>query len=309
MVDDKEDAVKSPFSINIPGKEIDRSLAEILTAMLHPVAAEVGSLLRDTVGIASDRIRMKRERNTQLGMDQVRTELNKAGIAIDAITPPKEEELHLLISGLSLTDDEHVRKLWAGLFAQALIPDTSATAERPFISVLESLSPMDAKIIDFLAFVLRTEADLKNELQRIAPGDPALSAEEEGTARAAANLHNHELRQNAVRCIEDKASEYGLDVLAKGDWSDNLIRQGIIERAPYQIQKPSLPRPSRLDDRAVGQFVQYFAQRFELLDKVKKYDTAIPSGVLSKNQMQGQFILSVALTSFGMRLAKSCRLI
>jgi len=151
------------------GKEIDAALGDVVRGLLRRPAEAVGDLVADGIGILGDRVRRKRELNAKLGMEEVRAKLDAADVDMKDITPPMEEELHLLMNGLSLADDENVRDMWAGLFASALKPDAETEAERPYISILESLSPMDAKIIDLLAFIQRTDADLRANAERFVP--------------------------------------------------------------------------------------------------------------------------------------------
>lgn len=199
--DDKGEGNGTGLSI---GKEIDRSLAEIITSLLKPGATEVGNLLGDTIGLAADRMRWKRQLNAHIGLGEVRKKLEAANVDMKDITPPKEEELHLLISGLSLSDDENVRDMWAGLFAKALEPNSQVSAERPFISVLQSLSPMDAKVIDFLAFAARTDEDLQRNAKKIIPKDFAKVTAEEKEIIKKHQTENVGRLRAAIKLIEDR---------------------------------------------------------------------------------------------------------
>jgi hypothetical protein len=146
------DNAKDGLSINL-GKETGAAVGEVIRNLLSSPAKEAGDLLADGIGILGDKIRQKRELNAQAGLDSVRKKLDAAGVAIEDVEPPKLEEMHQLVNGLSLVDDTSLRELWAGLFTKALEPQSGITPERPFLSILDSLSPLDAKIIHFIAFV------------------------------------------------------------------------------------------------------------------------------------------------------------
>ncbi len=152
-------------SVNVSvGKEIDRSIGDLITSLLKPTATELGNPMGDYIGLASDKIRRKRETNASLGMAEVRKKLAAADVSPEEIAPPKEEDLHLLLTGISLTDDPGIRVLWAGIFTNALDQKVGEAPSRAYLRVLQTLSPLDAKIIDFLAFAIRTDAELKLSL-------------------------------------------------------------------------------------------------------------------------------------------------
>jgi hypothetical protein len=111
-----------------------------------------------------------------------------------------------------------VRDMWVGLFAKALDPNSDVTAERPFLSILQSLSDADAKIIDLLCFISRKEIELESNLSSV------LNAESnENTQTLIAKS-----RGEMVRIIRLKAEDYALSDLEDSSWSENLMRQGIL---------------------------------------------------------------------------------
>ena len=144
MTSDGSDGPKTSIDASV-GKETDAALGDVIRGLLQKPSEAVGDLVADGIGILGDWVRRKRELNAKLGMEEVRRRLDADGVDMKDITPPKEEELHLLMNGMSLADDQNVRDMWAGLFAKALEPNSETVAERPFISVLDSLSPLDAK--------------------------------------------------------------------------------------------------------------------------------------------------------------------
>jgi hypothetical protein len=294
MAKDDAPEAKSPTSIDISlGKEIDRSLADIVTALLKPAATEFGNIIGDTIGIASDRIRLKREKNLRLGLDQVSADLQSAGVPLDAITTPKEEELHLCFTGLSLADDQNVRDLWVGLLAQALKPEGKSIAERPFITVLEALSPLDARIVAFIAFVDSLERDLEEQYRR---------------GRQEAESSFEKKIKSTVTMIKNRASELSLTALEDG-WADNLLRHGIIRRNIERSPPPQLPYFGGLDDRALMNVVNHFTSRFELIDRLEELESSAPGQLYEVLGADQHILMHMRFSKFGMRLVTACGLV
>ncbi len=291
------------------GTEIDRSIGELISALLKPAATELGSLIGDTIGLLSDPIRKKRKLNAEKGLSEVRAKLEASGVEMKDITPPKEEELHLLIEGISLSDDENIRNLWTGIFAEALKPDSGVSAERPFIAVLNSLTGLDAKIIEFLAFVIRTDSNLRREMKQFIPQSVTdITAQDKAQLEEVAKK-NSQLRLAAIEEIENKGKLSGLDSLSGSEWSDNLLRQGIVEipAKPRQRTNQLVARGS--DRRAIDEIVEHLNQQVNVLDEYVERNSARPKNLFAKDRFTGKIMLEVQLTEFGERLVKACGLV
>lgn len=300
---------KGPLSIDVAlAKETDRAVGDVIRALFLPPASELGNLLGDAIGLASDVVRRKRLVNARLGMEEVRERLAQAGVNPQDIVPPKEEDLHLLLEGLSLADDSDVRKLWTGLFASALEPGSGVAVERPFISVLQSLTPMDAKVIDFLAFVQQTDQD-----QRVGPGphpkEFSNPTPEEVEELKEFNRNVGQRRMQAIATIKTKAKDYGLDDVLDKPWSENLLRQGLIQRSPVKVPYARDPELRSMDERGMLQFMQEMAQKIHIMGELSKRSEQVPTRLLSKMQTPGTINLELVLSPFGQRLAHACGLI
>ena len=185
---------KVGVSINIGlGKETDAALGDALRQLLLKPTKEAGDLISDSIGLFGDKIKRKRMLNARLGLEGVRKTLEASNVDMKNITPPAEEELHLLLEGMSLSGDKSVREMWSGLFAKALEPGSGVKAERQFMIVLQSLSPMDAKIIDFLGFLDKVDRDLRhfaNQSRASTPKDLVnMSSEEKETLKEIQNAN------------------------------------------------------------------------------------------------------------------------
>jgi len=289
------------------GKGIDKSVGEILTSLLKPGATELGNLFGDGIGLISDKIRIKRELNAKLGLEQVRKKLPQADAELIEVTPPSTEELYLLIAGLSLADDINVRDLWAGLFAKSIEVNSKINAERSYISILQSLSPMDAKIIDLITFTVRTEREINVVTRQVLrPNIKPLTAEA-SAAIENAEAESRKLCEAAIRNVQELAVRHGLTSLSSVEWSGNLMRQGIIERSP----PPGLPmfgmNSNSLDD---------MQRKIAGLSELAKWNSTAPKELLSNNNSAHlvlhtgtAILLQVRLTRFGKQFAEACGLL
>lgn len=309
MVSEGGGSPKTSIDVSV-GKEIDAALGDVVRGLLRKPAEAVGDLVADGIGILGDRVRRKRELNAKLGMEEVRAKLDAADVDLKDITPPKEEELHLLMNGLSLADDENVRGMWAGLFARALKPDAETEAERQYISILESLSPMDAKIIDLLAFIQRSDAEVGENFEQFTPKSlMSFTPEEEDQAKKI-RMKNAELQKRAVAAIQKKSEEYGLAEKGSPSWADNLMRQGVIERTPVQqLKNLSSFGPRIRDERDVAQALEEFHESLRETQEIAKRQASPPEQLFSPHAFGPQLNLEVQFTAFGTRFAEACGLL
>ena len=291
------------------GQEIDAALGDVIRSALIRPAEALGDLASDAIGILGDRVKRKRQLNAMLGLEEVRKKLESNDVDMKDITPPKEEELHLLMNGLSLTDDEKVREMWAGLFAKALDPNSEITAERPFISVLQTLSPMDAKVIDFLAFTEKTDKDLRSKAQGFRPKEFGSIDPEERQRLDKLRTEIAARQKQAVKAIQDKAAEYGMDTLPGDGWADNLIRQDIIERIPTPQTQIEATRNGLFPRRELHEVVGRLDQQVKVLSQVVSRSASPPQRVIAKQNSSPLVHLEIGFTNFGRRLATACGLL
>ena len=308
QLSDEKTPAPSGFKFEI-AKEIDKALADVLRGLFERPAQAVGDLASDAIGIFGDRIKRKREINAQIGIEEVRKKLEAANVEMKDITPPAEEELHLLVTGLSLTVDANLRDLWAGLFANALDPSSPVKAERPFLSVLQSLSPTDAKVIEFLTFISRTEAELRRSAKTFRPANISrISAEEESTMKGIMKV-NLECQRAAIKSIEDKAKEYGFDNPPDSSWAENLFRQGVVERTPLQQPLISPPQIQRTNERTILEMANYLEKKIGVMDESAKRKASPPQKFFSRGGFGPQLNLEIQLSSFGRRFSEACGLL
>lgn len=309
MTSDDSGGPKTSLDINV-GKEIDAALGDILRGLFEKPSKAVGDLVADGIGILGDRVKKKRELNAELGIEEVRKRLEVNGVSMKDITPPKEEEIHLLLSGMSLVDDEGVRGMWAGLFAKALDPNASTIAERPFITVLESLSPSDAKIIDLLAFIQRMDAEAKSNLKGFAPKDWTKITPEEQEKLNEYHKKNVDVQKEVVSLIVGKAEEYGLMSKNEIVFLDNLMRLGIIERTPVQQSRHlSAIDLSFRDEREMRRALEELLGSLQEVEEISRRQVARPEQIFTRHPYSHQLILEVNLTAFGQRFASACGLL
>lgn len=213
------------------------------------------------------------------------------------------------MDGLSLANDEKVRAMWAGLFAKALEPDSGVIAERPFFSVLQSLSPLDAKIIDLLAFITKTDSELKRSVEKFIPMDFTKITPKEKKKKEAVYKSSKELENKAILAIEDKAEEYGLKSISDPNWAENLMRLGVIERTALQHQNLGSIQVRSFDERAMLRGIMELTKQVEYMGLVAKRSSSAPETLFSTSAFNPRLRLELQLSIFGKRFAEACGLI
>lgn len=286
-------------------KGIDTALSDALRDLLHEPAKEVGSLFANTIGLAGDWIKRKRAINLQLGGQEARAKLSAAGVKLDEIAAPREEELYLLLNGMSLAGDADLRNMWAGLFAKSLDPNSSVSAERPFISVLESLSPMDVKVIDFITFTTMTDKKLQESITKLGQNDPIKSNQEEWKETNADFKTVSDLRNKAVRSIKEKADEYGLTSPDPG-CLDNLLRQGVLVRRPLPKRSPSISSLRLNDAHEIAKSIIQIKQQIIDEEEAEKRNSASPEKLFTISRDGDCITMEIELSNFGRRFAEAC---
>lgn len=169
---------------------------------------------------------------------------------------------------------------------------------------------MDAKIIELLAFIQRTEVYLKKQAKQFRPQDFAKITPEEKERMGEVQQENMALQKQAIETIRKKADDYGLVSISLPGWGDNLMRQGVIMRTPVQQfgHIPSLDL-GRSGDRELLQAFSDVHQRLEKMQQIARRNTSTPETLFSQNAFGPQINLEVQLTDFGKRLASACGII
>lgn len=301
--------VENNVDISEFGKETDKSLADIMRAALYPGAGEFGLLLKDTIGLVGDRVRLKRQQNVALAMDQTRQKLEAHQVEMKDITPPDEEELHMVIEGMSLAKTDELRNMWAGMLAKALDPASDVTIERPFVTTLESLSAQDVKIVDLLAMIDRSFTVLKFQQEGFTPKDQANLTDIEIEEAQAVGARNLQRRSDVVVSIFEKADSYGLSGTLVEGWTGNLFRLGVvelaIEKAGFRSLNGLAGMHKQFPDKALKTLEVYLEEDV----KRRHLQETEPDFLVRRSRMSGpEMDKSVTFTSFGRRFAHACGL-
>jgi hypothetical protein len=176
--------------------------------------------------------------------------------------------------------------------------------------VLESLSPLDAKVIDLLVFIQNTDAELKAKAKQFVPKSFKQITPEEKEMASQIQKENAELQQHAISSIRQKANAYGLSDTNGASWAENLLRQGIIERTPvHQFDQLSAFGPTIRDERDLAVAIGEFHKTLKEMQEIAKRQASPPEHLFSQNAFGPQLNLEVQLTAFGKRFASACGLI
>lgn len=266
MPSDDNQKPKAAFTLSV-GKEIDSALADIIRGLLKRPSEELGNLMADGIGIISDRVRQKRLINAQMGLEQTRIVLEDRNVQLKDITPPSEEDVYIALEGMSVSNDENIRKLWSGLLANALDPSRNQGIDRPIASTISSLSPADACIIKYASFVNNQNRSIQLEARK------AAGIEERAWLTVGEAKRIEDARIAMVGRIEDfmnSASQletaFNLPGIAKeATWPDNLVRLGIIrsKSEEYSSKVPTLRFRGEREDGKFQAILEYLEKRFE----------------------------------------------
>lgn len=310
MENDQKGEVGTSMSVNV-GKGVDAALGDVVRGLLKKPAEEAGNLLADGIGILGDRVRRKRLHNTQRGLEETRTMLEAKDVELKNITPPFEEELHVVLEGMSLSGDDHVRKLWSGLLASALTPESYQRIDRPITSAIAALTPADAKVIEFAAFVTKENRAIQRDAE-LSAGVEGKSLKTFGDwdrvekARAAMGERLVAFIERVIQMEKDFDLQ---TVTASPDWSDNLERLGVIKAKPESYNTATSP-PSihtDADGRDVKVILDYVERRIEEAEGLAL--EGIEIGFLYRvDQQKKRVELGVGFTRFGEKLCKACGL-
>lgn len=312
MAGDTKDEGGASLNVSV-SKEIDAALGDVIRGLLKKPAEEAGNLLADGIGILGDRVRRKRLLNIHLGLENTRTILKAKSVELKDITPPSEEELHVVLDGMSVSGDEHVRKLWSGLLASALSPEGNQNIDRPISSAIASLSPADAMVIEFAAFVTKENRAIQQDAERAAGVESKRFKTYGDISRV--KEAREAMGERLTVFIEHAAQmekEFELPkVSAQPDWSDNLARLGIIRPRPDEYSPASSPpsiRGIEVDGRDFSEIIKYVESRIDEAEGLALEGLEIE--FLSRLDPQEHRIwLGFELTRFGEKLCNACSLL
>lgn len=285
---------------------IGPALGDVIRNLLRKPAEEAGNLIADGIGILGDRVKRKRELNAQIGLSEVSRKLEELNVSIESIIPPKEEQIHLLVEGLSLTDDQSVRDMWVGLFAKALEPGSGVTVERSYINVLQSISSTDAKVISFLAFVSNVDDDFRRKANDIIRSREIIAASADSQDL---NAIISEFRRDGISLIKNKAEEYGIENLNNGYYLENLTRLGVIKKVVDSYSEGDAGRPPPGGYRDISAALAHLTSRVDRLARVSSQRVSPPHAIISDWKKLGvDSKMGVKFTGFGRGLVESCGL-
>jgi Abortive infection alpha len=307
-----------PVSVNVNtdvGKETDKTVGDILRALLLKPATELGTLIGDGIGILGDKVRALRLKNIELGMQETRKQLEARSLDLKDITPPDEIEFHGVLEGMSTSTDENIRRLWAGLLAISLDPNRSETIERSITTVIDALNAQDARVISFLVFAELQQKILQEratefypriiEKARLMSHDPEAKESHKSLRGELTELQTF-FSQRIVRL----ATKYDIlftrgDQAGKRDWFLNLDRLGLIELSGSSISSKVSRIRMHASDVSTARSLETMA---EAIQELAKHSVSDSGDVYLIEDGRWHVSLGVMLTPFGRKFAATCGL-
>ena len=116
------------------------------------VARIIGGALEEAGGMLTDNVRFRRAvRALRL---EKRFEEIRAEMSIDAAVKPLNMNIALpLIEAASLQEDDELQDMFAHLLVNGTNPDSGTQVQRSYVSILQDLTPLSAKLLDMLCKV------------------------------------------------------------------------------------------------------------------------------------------------------------
>ncbi len=291
---------------------ISRAWGDVIRALLMKPADEVGSLVGDAIGIFGDRVKIKREQNVRLALEDTGKKLSAQAIDLKDITPPDEESLHTVIYGMSLASDEKIRQLWSSILAKAVNPNNDTTIQRPVTNVLEALSPVDARIIEIGAFVIREKQAIRTVVEKLAGTfgkEPRFMSDHYKETEVIDGMP--EVVESFMEKLKQKLTELDISEIGRDKtWPDNLIRLGIIMPAEdindSMASNPFRDFDVRRDD--LSTVINYFNQQIGYA-RTQATSPQDPKYILFVGNSFGSVSLGFKFTRFGEKFCRACGLI
>ncbi|MCW8843342.1 MAG: DUF4393 domain-containing protein [Rhodobacteraceae bacterium] len=308
-------------NVHLFGKETDAALAEIVRGALGKPTSAVGDLVESGVGILHDHVRIFRMANTADGVLKVKRKLEAKGINAHDAQRISEGNFYELLDGMSRTDDAGLQDMWSQLIAEAMDPKTSTKADRSFTSVLNQMTPMDAKVLNFIGFAEAALRQAEGEHRR--KGNAVL--QKRGSAdemmKKAQELSRDGMKSANMTMSEmgRYISEHGLETDDVIDSVVNLVRLGVIAESLAPVSGPSLHAPrgnSSRDIQHMAQQMQRELERFGELERKRQSPVEEPKKLfeyfsplqlgLPAEEVEHWVRVNYVFTQFGLRLGRGC---
>jgi len=107
-----------------------------------------GDLVKDSVGLVSDRLKFFRIERFFSFKEKTEKKLKEKGIKVTIPIPPK---LALpLIEAATVENDDSLQQRWSNMLSNAIDPSFKGSITRNFVSILEQMNPSDVIILDTL---------------------------------------------------------------------------------------------------------------------------------------------------------------
>ncbi|WP_347141025.1 Abi-alpha family protein [Paracoccus sp. SSK6] len=295
--------------VSVPGGEIDKAAAEVLTRVLGAPADEAGGAFGDMVGMVRDRISAWRHINRLRIAKQTVQKIKDEGLEPGDLNALPLREVPAVLEAISDVDQDELSELWAGLLADAMSPKNHRSADKHLVAVLKSMTEEDALL--FSAFVMSDE--LRKVMWRRGK-------------RASRKIFQHkdDGEEELKRLADEMTKESGELIQAPLDYLhgklaplmpgeryrisvENLIELGLVEygdsnsRKSASTQIPSIPMRHNGD---LGPLVSSIMKAIELPEKNiarwRKFPVEAPRGFIPA--------FALLLTPKGKRLVESCQI-
>lgn len=292
-------------NIIVPGESLDKAAADVLKSALNLPATEASGLLGDAIGVIGDRLKVFRFENRVSCLIAAGDRLAKKGLTLEQAKQISEGEAYDLLEGMGGADNPDTRRMWAGLMASAMDPESGVSADKGFVRILEAMSQREARIIEFLADVKLFEESGRAEAQEFS----AKVNEAGGDMQSEILQHwieeSNERKTVARGLLTKKASSLG--ELGSGDLL-NLRRLGLVETIGHSTS-PRIDFYGRgRDSRELEHLVEEIGKRIEGIETTLSVNDDSQEGAIQVTS-RGDLQISCKLSRFGEQFIEACGLL
>lgn len=290
----------------IPGGEIDKAAAELVTTALNIPAKEASGLLGDVVGVIADRLKVFRYENRIACILGARNRLAAKGIQLEDAKRISEGNVYDLLDGMGSAENENIRKLWSGLLANAMDPKHETNAERPHTETLRNLTKNDVLILEFLAAFVRFENWEMTERNALPQHSTLDNEEKKKRIKASIQVFREKVEEKR-EVLQSLFNDLGIDEIQKDTAALlNLRRLGLIE----SVSERDFGNHLYLSDEKMHYVVEAINELREEQKKSRRILAANDDGqhrVASSNS--NSIIIHIRLGRFGVHFAGACGLL
>jgi Abortive infection alpha len=270
-----ENEIQKAQEVTLLKSEMEAAAARVAERAMNTTLDGFSGLVGDVFGgWFGEGVKQWRTRRLITALAKTKEHLEKHGIAIENAKALPMGELYSIFEGASRTDDADLTDMWAALLSNAMNPQRDTFIDPSFVRVLQNLSGLDAKILQYYQDFRKEWELYRNGLTPIHEAisrsqnrdDPATQAK-----IAQAKNIDEEFRDISARLLDSIVEQFSQQNISYS--ISNLLRVGLIaidDRPDFRgdnkllvAKMNSLSDVIEIDDRSLQHELKYIQRRFD----------------------------------------------